>query len=1124
MSRDSKTLNPMKPYNDMFDIMDDTNDGLQFTSDELNRYFLSGHLKPTINEDEVLEIDTFDNSSDVQVNMKEHEEEEEEKPQQDTETILSQKMSELSTNNQKECDSFATTDKKRRSSTSNTNSKRMKISYDDEEEEEDDLIFSKQYEIPTYLQMNNKSFIRMAQHIMKDIHSFTLNDIHKIVVSMYLIESLHIKKQIAEIYLKSVTGILQGPDYDLVEVDHRVVPIQIKSLMFKQCKLMTMVPNSVTTATDTTFDPEQFVCQHLRELNETIEHLQQQLNELKTSLIGFTGAMEECIHIYIKEYGIKPLELKRDTTITKITYNYESEILKRKYLEEQPNEYQIEVVQRLINRRCETENSKRLLMELKQGIFFHKSFIFFDPLQISIPTVPSNTTNDKLYRQFSNMHEKIIDYHKLDSLAVHLLQAEIRYYRCQNIFDSALSQMWTNHRNLVKNQGMTTGLLNLIEKQLDNVTNRWRDVYNYRIDYFLQNSYYEFDSLNHNEKQDTPQKIGFSYSLFIDTKHRFTQKQLQILSRGPSYIPPCQTYISFANKSMYDITKKQFAPLNHQLASIFAKHNIHLPVRMEFQSKMYEKFEELFSSQIPSSLYERAYYEKELIQSIRNSLKKNNLILRRNSRLKRQRGPKSDDYKVLVDFNLETNEKPLHIALKDMIESMNSLIEKLKTHKSIKDDLYNRLVADPTKVKLPYLYFLPNVSKDNTTTLVPFITSKYSSTWKIGKYLNQLLRPFVDKILKSKTFYDESDFIRKLNYYANTERRLRSTTLFCTVQITNFYTMDTHKNMLDIVEHFLSNNLATNKLESLTIETIRNLLYLVLYNNVFYYKNKLYAFTKGGPNTMPLTETLSTIDVSIWQEKILKEIDENIEFFGRYKDRLFFTWNKSSALELETFLEDIREKFSNVRFQKLIGTSVQFLNAYIENREGQLYTRVHIDTNIPRYTLPYVTGCSKSAYSDWLQSALIRAACFCTLVDDFQQERVYLELTLLINGYSLLFVETHVKHFFNYFHAQTMRFSSNQKAYDKFRGQWLDFTIYRQQLSVELEKFADNGRLFAFHYMYDFGPRCRFNREFRRLWFAYFQHHPVFSEPNSKITLTSKNFHSLNTLLAFENPLNSIQQ
>ena len=79
----------------------------------------------------------------------------------------------------------------------------------------------------------------------------------------------------------------------------------------------------------------------------------------------------------------------------------------------------------------------------------------------------------------------------------------------------------------------------------------------------------------------------------------------------------------------------------------------------------------------------------------------------------------------------------------------------------------------------------------------------------------------------------------------------------------------------------------------------------------------------------------------------------------------FFTWNESSSNELFTFLQDeIREKYRNVRFEISINSKVSCMNAYIENRQGYLYTRVHDDPTIQRCTLPYVTGHSKSAHSD----------------------------------------------------------------------------------------------------------------------------------------------------------------
>ncbi|CAF1156311.1 unnamed protein product [Rotaria sordida] len=93
---------------------------------------------------------------------------------------------------------------------------------------------------------------------------------------------------------------------------------------------------------------------------------------------------------------------------------------------------------------------------------------------------------------------------------------------------------------------MTTTLINILEQRLNNITNRWRGI-------------------NMNEIEQTMKMIGGSSSIFIDTTHQFSDKQLQLLSRGPSYVPSRLMYILFPNKSMDDIVKKQFAPLKHEL-------------------------------------------------------------------------------------------------------------------------------------------------------------------------------------------------------------------------------------------------------------------------------------------------------------------------------------------------------------------------------------------------------------------------------------------------------------------------------------------------------------------------------------------------------------------------------
>ncbi|CAF4450136.1 unnamed protein product [Rotaria magnacalcarata] len=130
--------------------------------------------------------------------------------------------------------------------------------------------------------------------------------------------------------------------------------------------------------------------------------------------------------------------------------------------------------------------------------------------------------------------------------------------------------------------------------------------------------------------------------------------------------------------------------------------------------------------------------------------------------------------------------------------------------------------------------------------------------------------------------------------------------------------------------------------------------------------------------------------------------------YSKYKDLVFFTWNNGNEEEFGSFLQTIRDKNPNVQFQKLIGTNVPFLNAFVENQNGELFTPVYHHPILPRYTLPYVVGHSKLAHGDWFRSALIRAVCYCSSIEHFNLERIYLELTCLANGYSIFFVENNV--------------------------------------------------------------------------------------------------------------------
>ena len=57
--------NIIEGLDDIFDIVDDDNDTLEYEEDELNKYYLSGHLNSIEHEDEMIDDDSYDNDSNV---------------------------------------------------------------------------------------------------------------------------------------------------------------------------------------------------------------------------------------------------------------------------------------------------------------------------------------------------------------------------------------------------------------------------------------------------------------------------------------------------------------------------------------------------------------------------------------------------------------------------------------------------------------------------------------------------------------------------------------------------------------------------------------------------------------------------------------------------------------------------------------------------------------------------------------------------------------------------------------------------------------------------------------------------------------------------------------------------
>lgn len=168
-----------------------------------------------------------------------------------------------------------------------------------------------------------------------------IEDLQKVAHFIHEIKALKLKKQISITYLQSGTGHLSSLGPELISVDRRVWPMQVKAVLLEQPN------NSITTTTmNITQEEDHALCenlvrQRLKEIDEKILFYQQQLDEMKNNQIELNSDIEMAIENFVQKYGIEALELKSNLKIAFLKNEYNMEIVERRYQQEKPNTYQV---------------------------------------------------------------------------------------------------------------------------------------------------------------------------------------------------------------------------------------------------------------------------------------------------------------------------------------------------------------------------------------------------------------------------------------------------------------------------------------------------------------------------------------------------------------------------------------------------------------------------------------------------------------------------------------------------------------------------------------------------------------------------------------------------------------
>ncbi|CAF3477017.1 unnamed protein product [Rotaria sp. Silwood1] len=286
---------------------------------------------------------------------------------------------------------------------------------------------------------------------------------------------------------------------------------------------------------------------------------------------------------------------------------------------------------------------------------------------------------------------------------------------------------------------------------------------------------------------------------------------------------------------------------------------------------------------------------------------------------------------------------------------------------------YGRLVKGikSNEVELAHLYYLPKAHKPGTP-LRPIISGLKHPTKKISKFLDELLRPLFNKMASNTTVTCGTEVIKQLHEWS--KRNIRQETLICTMDVMDLYTM----------------------IPQTEAEAIIRLCRFVIQNNYFSYNGKYFHQVHGGAMGSPLTLTIANCYMYFYERDIVKQVNNSNGLYLRYIDDIFIIINWPIP-HLSKQINRWNELDLNIKLKAQVGHSTNFLDLYIENKNGELFTKVYHKPSYEPYYLPFNSVHPIRMKMNIPYAMLIRAVKYCSTFETYLNEREKLRMTLLLN-------------------------------------------------------------------------------------------------------------------------------
>ncbi|CAF4377333.1 unnamed protein product, partial [Rotaria sp. Silwood2] len=360
------------------------------------------------------------------------------------------------------------------------------------------------------------------------------------------------------------------------------------------------------------------------------------------------------------------------------------------------------------------------LIELKQRILYNKpSKIIYEKASSTLKTlVFEETTDVRIHQRQIDQEEKQLQIKMTDLMVEAILEAEKKVIQCHQILNHKIKNVSENNDDTMGR--LTTPMMDLIYRRFTIIDKKYECNSNFQTNYYFRNHF--DDSPN----TVTLKKYRFSPTMIMATQlHLFSNEQLTLLNRGPTYVPLYQNYISAISNgsTIDDFINEQFKVLKHDLSIFYAKQNINMAQSMFISKEIKEAYSNAFTLSLPDSLFQRGFYEQKLVESIQNHLKQYDLILRRTANKKNVFYLDTRlDFEEKINTYMATTEMfelcevidqstNLNDYLERMINNFNENIELYLDDRKKYKHILDKIMVHIGQVEMPYLYFLPDISQ-----------------------------------------------------------------------------------------------------------------------------------------------------------------------------------------------------------------------------------------------------------------------------------------------------------------------------------------------------------------------------------------------------------------------------